>query len=797
FSSLGEGGEEMKIELNTGQGNRLELEATPGPLFRWIHLKGEAMDFDDFIILRPISSFEPGRSNEKGIIKQHLRRLRNPTEKPLIRFYFKPHWTPVGYQGRYMEPTMIQELNLQSATSKSHLDTSVIALCLPYFLLDEYSLTAVKAFTANFMEIKSSSDGFMSRFEDQFRVMMKGKTVTAKDWSRILSIAHNSTVRLFLYRKRPSRSPYILTENVGEEGDGSSSESENMFPWQMEHPPPPPDLAGSHSFEPCIKNEAVSRNPSVPNSPQIIVDGPKSEPEPTSVNNFHVFSWLSRQNSALEAIDNLHEAEEEGDTMGEKKIKADLDAIHQILSKSTNQKEMKAYQDCREKRLPEVVKLLALVTQVNGQLTPGISIVDKFFIAATDMYELFIPLDIETKVGFRYWGAVHFILKKSIPRDQPSLIKSIEKFILVSRLAKIIKEELSGTRGPKPEHAELPEEFQTAWLHCIVYLVLFRVRAKNVRDRDRHIEKCQLLLYRGRQNLARKLGKMRLEKKEVAVPQVVLSVLIFRLLKDITPDPGQLDLYRTYWEYWDQLEAEVQTHRIERAQPEISDLRQEITAVTKALDNQLSVLDALREGFLSQRAGWSYLNNGDRKHEVSVIKECISHVENRIRGFEEMGFRANELESWNTQKIASTKDRQDKAIYAFTIVTIIFLPLSFVSGFLGMNTTDIRNSNSKQWVFWASGLPLTAVVILVALLWAGELGNAWRAVANLFPTQKRGSGYMRIRDQQKKWYGSSAKKTKPYLPSPPSPIPPQPPRLPTQEPWDKPYRRTETYKSTA
>jgi len=64
------------------------------------------------------------------------------------------------------------------------------------------SLTAVKAFTANFMEIKSSSDGFMSRFEDQFRVMMKGKTVTAKDWSRILSIAHNSTVRLFLYRKR-------------------------------------------------------------------------------------------------------------------------------------------------------------------------------------------------------------------------------------------------------------------------------------------------------------------------------------------------------------------------------------------------------------------------------------------------------------------------------------------------------------------------------------------------------------------------------------------------------------------
>ena len=46
---------------------------------------------------------------------------------------------------------------------------------------------------------------------------------------------------------------------------------------------------------------------------------------------------------------------------------------------------------------------------------------------------------------------------------------------------------------------------------------------------------------------------MRLEKKEVAVPQVVLSVFISQLLKDVTPDPNQLDLYRTYWDYWDQL----------------------------------------------------------------------------------------------------------------------------------------------------------------------------------------------------------------------------------------------------
>src|SRR5947208_185103 len=77
----------------------------------------------------------------------------------------------------------------------------------------------------------------------------------------------------------------------------------------------------------------------------------------------------------------------------------------------------------------------------------------------------------------------------------------------------------------------------------------------------------------------------------------------------------------------------------------------------------------------------------------------------------------------NSNKITSNLDRQSNAIYAFTIVTIIFLPLSFVSSFLGMNTADIRNMGSTQWLFWAAGIPLTVIIILMALLWAGELGN--------------------------------------------------------------------------
>lgn len=36
-----------------------------------------------------------------------------------------------------------------------------------------------------------------------------------------------------------------------------------------------------------------------------------------------------------------------------------------------------------------------------------------------------------------------------------------------------------------------------------------------------------------------------------------------------------------------------------------------------------------------------------------------------------------------------------------------------------MNTSDIRNMESKQWVFWAAAVPLTLGVLVLARLWSG------------------------------------------------------------------------------
>lgn len=96
----------------------------------------------------------------------------------------------------------------------------------------------------------------------------------------------------------------------------------------------------------------------------------------------------------------------------------------------------------------------------------------------------------------------------------------------------------------------------------------------------------------------------------------------------------------------------------------------------------------------------------------------------------------------NLDEIETNRNRQDSAIYVFTVVTVIFLPLSTVAGILGMNTNDVRNMEVDQWVFWAVAAPLTFVVVLVCLVATGELRNLLAGLVGLWVQRKMpfGSG---------------------------------------------------------
>ncbi|KAK5990918.1 hypothetical protein PT974_09193 [Cladobotryum mycophilum] len=122
------------------------------------------------------------------------------------------------------------------------------------------------------------------------------------------------------------------------------------------------------------------------------------------------------------------------------------------------------------------------------------------------------------------------------------------------------------------------------------------------------------------------------------------------------------------------------------------------------------------------------------------LSECLKLVEQRTFEFKKYTEYAAQLEQENNYKMEWTKDRQENAIYAFTIVTIVFLPISAISSIFGMNTTDIRDMEFGQWLYWVVALPVTLIVIIAGLWWMNELGNVTRWLLGKRSTRYRVSG---------------------------------------------------------
>ncbi|RFU72016.1 mg2+ transporter [Trichoderma arundinaceum] len=136
----------------------------------------------------------------------------------------------------------------------------------------------------------------------------------------------------------------------------------------------------------------------------------------------------------------------------------------------------------------------------------------------------------------------------------------------------------------------------------------------------------------------------------------------------------------------------------------------------------------------SERVGIQFLTDLDAASKLSstdaggfrslFLADCANLIEQREYEFQRNTEYAEDLEREITYKMEWTKDKQENAIYAFTLVTIVFLPLSAISSIFGMNTNDIRNMDFDQWLYWVVALPVTVIIIIAGLWWMDELGNA-------------------------------------------------------------------------
>ncbi|KAF5676005.1 hypothetical protein FDENT_9545 [Fusarium denticulatum] len=106
--------------------------------------------------------------------------------------------------------------------------------------------------------------------------------------------------------------------------------------------------------------------------------------------------------------------------------------------------------------------------------------------------------------------------------------------------------------------------------------------------------------------------------------------------------------------------------------------------------------------------------------------ECSRLIEQREFEYRRFGDSSKDLKRAITYKMDFTRDRQERAIYAFILVTIIYLPIRAVSSIFGMKTTDVRDMNYSQRLYWVVAILVTVLVIALGLWFMGELGKLAR-----------------------------------------------------------------------
>lgn len=144
----------------------------------------------------------------------------------------------------------------------------------------------------------------------------------------------------------------------------------------------------------------------------------------------------------------------------------------------------------------------------------------------------------------------------------------------------------------------------------------------------------------------------------------------------------------------------------------INEFSEEVAIVNDVLKQQNNVLlkfrscldpESFRAPSLARKLRFGY--------ECKGIDKILIAIKEQLRAYAELRDRAKQLSKENVELVETLQDDNSKAIFIFTMVTILFLPLSFVAGFFGMNVVGISGTTSGVGHFWEIALPLTAGII--------------------------------------------------------------------------------------
>ena len=164
----------------------------------------------------------------------------------------------------------------------------------------------------------------------------------------------------------------------------------------------------------------------------------------------------------------------------------------------------------------------------------------------------------------------------------------------------------------------------------------------------------------------------------------------------------------------------------------INGFEEEVTAVHDVLLHQKRVLGELR-GYLQPSSfdTPSIARSMRFDFEKRSIERILMTIREQLKNCTELQERAKVLAVQNVHLVETLQDDNGRAIFIFTFITILFLPLSFVAGFFGMNLKGINGTTSDASLFWKIAVPFTGGIMLLCtavIIWGEKL---WFGIASM------------------------------------------------------------------
>lgn len=235
---------------------------------------------------------------------------------------------------------------------------------------------------------------------------------------------------------------------------------------------------------------------------------------------------------------------------------------------------------------------------------------------------------------------------------------------------------------------------------CLL-VILYGINAEPAADPDDMIsirlwiEPHRVISVRGRstgtfQNIADDLRSGVSEPRPGAILAEVAAAVTARMGVTLVDLEEQIDI----------LESKLLATNDNQVRSDLTKLRRQVITIRRYLAPQRDVLNRLSH----ERVTW--LTEDDRAHLHETADQLFRYVEDLDLIRERMIVTENELTAQNS-------DRLNRSMYRLALVTVIFLPLTFVTGLLGINVAGIPSAGHEQ--------AFLIVCLLMVVLFVAEL----------------------------------------------------------------------------